>query len=121
MSGGAKVAGIVISTIDHDSLVSMCGVDVLMTAVVDAGYHRSTTFAVHEVNCLPDTAAPCVIADSERAGLRVSGFDCIGARPAELGKVQSLIFAERSSCRFDRTCEYHLARFLIDEGKLAGC
>src|ERR1700676_1360630 len=97
MSGGAQVAGIMISAIDHDSLVFMCCVDVLVTTVVNAWNFRSTALAVHEVDCFPDTAAPCVIADSERTSQRVSCFDRIGAWLAKLRKVQCLIFAERST------------------------
>ncbi len=97
MSGGAQVAGIVVSAIDHDSLVPMGCVDVLVTTVVDAGNFRSAALAVHEVDCFPDTAAPCVIADSERTSHRVSGFDRISAWLAKLRKIQCLIFAQRSS------------------------
>src|SRR5580692_2859757 len=100
MSGGAQVAGIVISAIDYNSLVSMCCIDVLVTTIVYAWNFSSTPLAVHEVDCFPDTAEPCVITDSEGTSQRVSGLDRIGAWLAKLRKVQSLIFAERSTWLF---------------------
>ena len=55
--------GIVIATIHHQALIAVRGVNILMTATVDAGNLRAAALAVHKVDRLPDTAAPGVLAD----------------------------------------------------------
>jgi hypothetical protein len=115
VSREAQVAGIVISAIDYESFVAMRRIDVLMAAAMNAWNHGSAALAVHEVDCFPDAAAPCVLANCEGASQCVSSFDCISAGLAEFGKIQGLVCAQRSAWCFDRLGEDCLSRLLVDE------
>src|SRR5208283_6029352 len=108
----------VITAIDDDSLVLMRGVDILMTPAVNAGDFGSTPFAVHEIDRLPNTVAPSVIANSKRPSQRVSGFDHVGAGGADLRKVQHLVLAQGSGGGRDGFGEDNLVCLLVNHREL---
>src|SRR5271157_3610555 len=109
-----------ISTIDDYSLVVMGCVDILMAPAMNARDLGSASFAVHEVDGLPDTAAPGVWPNAERASEQVTGFDRVLAGVAELGKIQHLILAQRSGDLLDGFGENRLASLEVNQRELAG-
>ncbi len=75
-----------IAAVDDDAFVAVDGVVVLVADSVNAGNHGSAAFAVHEVDGLPDTAVPGIVADDERTGELLAGADLIGSRLLQLAE-----------------------------------
>ena len=85
VSRRAQISGIVIAAIDHNSLVPVQRANILMAPTLNAVDFSSTAFAVHKVDCFPDTAIPCVVTNAEGTSQRVSGLDRIDAGLSDLG------------------------------------
>ena len=119
VAGRGQVSGIVIAAIDNDALVPMQRVVILVADTMDAGNHRSAALAVHEVDSLPDTAIPGVVADGEGAGEFSAGTELIRSWFSYLRKVQYLIAAQAGLLFFNRFGQNYLASGLIDDGKFA--
>ena len=98
-----QVPGIVIAAVDHDALVAVHTVCVLMADSVDAGNHCSAALAVHEVDDLPDAVAPGVVANAKRAGGCPSpSEESIVSRLLDLGEIEKFIVSQSGLVLLDR-------------------